>query len=457
VKVVIRHATVFDPANGVDGEIRDIYIRDGIVTSHFRDADEEIEASGLWAFPGGVEAGTCLTTMGMEFYRWKGEIPSLLEVSRAFARLGYTHLHEAMMFPTTALWTHYALSKIPYQDTSASLCLTLREFGGLIGSNIPPDWTVSFLKSCARRFRALNIRLPEASVHYKESNLARYNIPARRVLDYLSEFTFDIPFVVELTPRLLDEDLPRIPNLFYGHVGRAVDGEYAFKQISSRFSEEGMTGDIGLAPPDPHTQIKTEMMMGEGEEVAVYVGLHAPLRFVRVSKPSQPTYVVRLLTHPEFRTRLAFSSLSLGGDAGRCYPSLFKEIFAADESYTVRDFVMQTRLLPARQLGLKEKGHLGEGAVGDVALYDPGEKGDRLPGEIVGQCHTLLKGGCVVLREGRFTGKVPPSRYTYFRDHTLSERDYSMFAGYFRHYPRLEHLDVPDTLGEWHPLPAEGS
>ncbi len=450
MKLLIKNAMVYDPKNDVQGETRALHIQKGRVSKPFKKPDKVIDAKGMLALPGGVEAGTTFSSYGLPLFSFQQNLPTDPQsLSAAYARLGYTHLHEFMMFPTTSLMTHHYLAALPYQDGSASLCLTLREFGGLAGS--PPEWVVRFLDTCAYRFRALNIRLPESSAHFRESALSRFNIPASKVLEFLSELPLNLPLLMETTSRLLDETLPATPNLFFSHIGRAIDGEYAFKQASSHMASGTMRGDIGLTPATTHHQILTESELGGEEHLSAHLGLTGPLRYAKVKPPaSQVSLSLKLATHPEHKRRLAFSSLCLGPQAGESYPTLFKQLFGADDSYTISDFVWQTRVMTAGLLGLEDKGHLGVGAIGDVALYQPEE---NLPtGDILGQCHTLIKGGQLVMEGGEFTGILPETR-TFFRAHDPTERDFALFAGYFKSYPRLEHLDVPDSLGSWQPLP----
>ncbi len=456
MKLLIKNAAVYDPKNGKNGEIGDLFIRDGKISKPYAKPDTVIDASGLWALPGGVETGVPLTSYGLGVYGFKKGFPGPEEISRQYAQMGYTHLHESMMFPTMATGTHHFLTTLPYQDASASLCLTLREFGTLIGSNIPPEWTVRFFATCAQRFRALAIRLPETSAHFKESTLAKYNLPAQRVLQYLTHLPLNLPLHVELTSRLLDEDLPQIPNLHYAHIGRAIDGEYAYKQVSNLLASKNITGDTGLAPKGPHDQLKIEAEIGEGEALSAFIGMHTPLRYLEVPAGSQSEYVLSLATHPDFKKNLAFSSLCLGAQAPTHYPGIFKDLFEAGESYTVSDFVTQTRWMPAVQLGLSDKGHLGMGAVGDVALYKPEEGRSR--GETLSRCVTLVKNGHLVMDKGRFL-ELPVSfvTRTYYRPHTPSERDLAMFRGYFKSYPRFEHLEVPEALGSWLPVTADST
>jgi len=56
---IIRNGYVFDPLNGINGDVKDIFIRDGKVVSsltgpEIRDA-KIIDASGKTVMPGGVD------------------------------------------------------------------------------------------------------------------------------------------------------------------------------------------------------------------------------------------------------------------------------------------------------------------------------------------------------------------------------------------------------------------
>ncbi len=449
MKILIRNATVYDPLNGVDGETRDLYIRNGLMSHPFQSPDRVINAAGFWALPGGIEAGSALTAYGLPFYAFQQGLSSdPATVSAAYAHMGYTHLHESMMFPTTSPATHWFLSSLPYQDGSASLCLALREFGGLIGANTPPEWTVRFLDTCAQRFRALCIHLPETHAHFRESNLSRYNIPVDRVLAYLAHLPLNLPLHIETTSRLLDEELPDVPYLFYHHIGQAIDGEYALKQATGHLARGKMKGDMGLTPLFPFHTIQMDRETSTDARLTVHLGLHAPIRYTLATpSPSQAAISLKLATHPDHKGKLAFSSLGLGIQAETLYPPLFQRLFETVSSYTVGDFTLQTRGLPAIMLGLRDKGHLGIGAVGDVALYRSGR--DIPPGEILRRCHTLIKGGIPVMEDGRFIEGARPMTQTYYSSYTPSERDFALFASYFKAYPRFEHLEAPKALGKW--------
>jgi formylmethanofuran dehydrogenase subunit A len=55
-----------------------------------------------------------------------------------------------------------------------------------------------------------------------------------------------------------------------------------------------------------------------------------------------------------------------------------------------------TRAAPAKLLGLKDRGHLGPGAIADVAVYDP----DDDKAKMFRAAALVFKGGQLVVRDG---------------------------------------------------------
>ncbi|MCW7542971.1 formylmethanofuran dehydrogenase subunit A [Aurantimonas litoralis] len=64
--------------------------------------------------------------------------------------------------------------------------------------------------------------------------------------------------------------------------------------------------------------------------------------------------------------------------------------------YTLREVATMTRAAPARLLGTSDRGHLGAGAVGDVAIYRPGH--DKA--EMFGRAAYVFKDGTLVVKDG---------------------------------------------------------
>jgi formylmethanofuran dehydrogenase subunit A len=65
--------------------------------------------------------------------------------------------------------------------------------------------------------------------------------------------------------------------------------------------------------------------------------------------------------------------------------------------YSYNEIAIMTRASPAKLLGLKDRGHLGEGALADVAVYSPGKDLAKM----FRFAHLVFKDGDLVVRDGR--------------------------------------------------------
>ena len=64
----ITGGTVYDPANGINGEVRDLYVEDGKFVSSVT-GGRTIDATGLVIFPGGVDVHTHVAGGSINFAR----------------------------------------------------------------------------------------------------------------------------------------------------------------------------------------------------------------------------------------------------------------------------------------------------------------------------------------------------------------------------------------------------
>lgn len=144
----IVNGKVHDPANGIDGEIRDIYISDGRIVDASPEDAVSIDASGMVIMPGGVDIhchiagpkvnlarklqpedhrrdphpGTPYTRSGSG-----GTVPSTFATGYRYSTLGYTTAMEAAVTPIGARHTLEELHDTPVID---------KGFYVLLGNNI---------------------------------------------------------------------------------------------------------------------------------------------------------------------------------------------------------------------------------------------------------------------------------------------------------------------------------
>ena len=138
----IRGGKVYDPTNGVDGEICDLWIRDGRITEAPTDpdtrADRTLDARGLVVMPGGVDmhchiAGPKVNTARKMMPDDKrtaapmrrtaftrsgatGAVPTTFATGYLYAGLGYTTAFDAAVPPLTARHAHEELQDTPIID-----------------------------------------------------------------------------------------------------------------------------------------------------------------------------------------------------------------------------------------------------------------------------------------------------------------------------------------------------
>src|SRR5438309_6422649 len=138
----IANGTVYDPANGIDGIVRDIWVENGKVVPPPADpdtqADKTLDATGLVVMPGGVDmhahiAGpkvnvarkmrpedkrkappvrrTAFTRSGTT-----GSVPSTFATGYLYAGLGYTTAFDAAIPPLGARHAHEEFHDTPIID-----------------------------------------------------------------------------------------------------------------------------------------------------------------------------------------------------------------------------------------------------------------------------------------------------------------------------------------------------
>lgn len=141
MELLIRNGFVYDPLNGVEGEMMDIAVRDGkIVESVNERKAKKINASGMVVMPGGVDihthiAGSEVNTGRLlrpedhfRDFEYKTSvtragvgrsIPSTFTTGYRYARMGYTTIMNPSMPPLEAKHTHEELNDTPMLDKAS--------------------------------------------------------------------------------------------------------------------------------------------------------------------------------------------------------------------------------------------------------------------------------------------------------------------------------------------------
>src|SRR5438105_3810210 len=138
----ISGGTLYDPANGIDGQVRDLWIADGKIVEPPTDPSvrptKTVEAIGLVVMPGGIDmhchiAGPKVNTarkmmpeakrLGEKLVRTSltrsgtlGSVPSTFATGYKYAGLGYTTAFDAAIPPLAARHVHEEFADTPIID-----------------------------------------------------------------------------------------------------------------------------------------------------------------------------------------------------------------------------------------------------------------------------------------------------------------------------------------------------
>jgi formylmethanofuran dehydrogenase subunit A len=143
--------TVYDPAHGVDGEVHDIYVRDGVIVAADPNArpDEDYDLRGRVVMAGAIDPHTHIGGGKMTIGRMmlpedhQGHevahtpltragcghaVPSTLTAGYRYAEMGYTACFEPAMLPANARQAHMEMGDTPMVDKGAFAMLGSDDF-----------------------------------------------------------------------------------------------------------------------------------------------------------------------------------------------------------------------------------------------------------------------------------------------------------------------------------------
>src|SRR5262245_56498212 len=144
----ITGGKVYDPANNINGVVKDIFIDDGHIVASAEDG-RTIDASGMIVFPGGVDIHTHVAGAALNFARAMtpenqraaakfvhtperrmgigGPTPTTYATGYLYAGMGYTTVVEAAVPVLSAKHTHEELRDTPIVDKACCLLMANNE------------------------------------------------------------------------------------------------------------------------------------------------------------------------------------------------------------------------------------------------------------------------------------------------------------------------------------------
>jgi formylmethanofuran dehydrogenase subunit A len=154
VTLRITGGVVYDPANGIDGEVRDVCIDGGRIVDAVTPDARRIDAHGMIVMPGGVDIHSHVASSSVNLARrltpdehqhepveapffsgggygrsgTGGTVPSTFTTGYRYAGLGYTTVFDAAVAPAFARLSHAELEDTPIVDAGFFVLLGNDEF-----------------------------------------------------------------------------------------------------------------------------------------------------------------------------------------------------------------------------------------------------------------------------------------------------------------------------------------
>ena len=181
--IKLEGGKVYDPANGVDGEIMDLYVKDGrLVEAAAADGVRQvIDLSGRIVMPGGIDIHTHIGGGKISIARLlmaedhdeharaseallrsgSGTIaPSSFTTGYRYAEMGYTSCFEPAMMPVNARQSHLEMADTPMLDTGAYVLLGNDDFLlRLLQRKKDPQPVNDYVAWMIRATRALGVKV----------------------------------------------------------------------------------------------------------------------------------------------------------------------------------------------------------------------------------------------------------------------------------------------------------
>ncbi|MSU79613.1 MAG: formylmethanofuran dehydrogenase subunit A [Gemmataceae bacterium] len=540
----IKGGKVFDPANNVNGVVKDICLNNGKVVADV-DGGRIIDATGMIVFPGGVDIHTHVAGAALNFARAMtpenqrnamkfmhtettragigGPTPTTFATGYLYAGMGYTTVVEAAVPILSAKHTHEELRDTPIVDKAALLLMAnneilmdLLEAGDASRAKEVVAWMIWAAKVYG--VKAVN---PGGVTAWKWGHDAKQmfepvygykNVTPAQIVKTLAQIVDDLglPHPVHLhcnnlgapgnvkttleTMKVLEGNRAHMAHLqFHAYGGddwHTMRSEA--RQIADYFNKhKNLTADAGAVlfgnavtitadGPWQHLlyqltgrkwgNLDVENETGCGIVPYTYKGsnlvnivqwavglellllIDDPWRiFLTTDHPNGACFwrypeIIHLLMNAEARRerikKLPAKALS--------------RIFLADISreYTLYEIAIITSAGPARALGLKQKGHLGVGADGDVAVYNQNPDGEhmfRYP-------RYVIKAGEIAVEEGHIRSTFDGHEFVVKPTFDEKIEDFlkpvfqSQYTMSFENYPveleRVHGLEIKDCVKE---------
>ena len=560
--LIIKNGIVFDPKNGIDGEKKDIYIKDGAVVEKVNGDAKVINASGMIVFPGGVDPHTHIAgakvntgrafrpedkpieaTMKRTKTTRSGTgfaVPSTWMTGYKYAQLGYTTAAEPAMPLLEARHTHEEFLEMPILDKLAFPLFGNNWFVLDYIKNGDIDKLAGYIAWVLKATKGYAVKIVNPggvenwawgkNVESLDDQVFHWGVTPRQILENLAKANemLELPHSIHVhcnnlghpgnvahsldTFKICENIEPKggkDKTLHITHAqfnayggtnwgnfesGASEVAEYVNSHnhitidsgqvVFTKYATTTMTGDGpwefalhhlgGMSPwgAKPGTKWCNGQVEGEsGSGVVPY--FFSPKVAVNAIQWAIGLELLLLVKNPY---QILSTTDHPNGAPFTTYPMVFKwlmdkhtrkdmlenvvskkaseksTLIDIDREYTLNELCITTRAGPAKLLGLTDRGHLGVGAIGDVAIYklDPNKYDGHAIEKAFSATAYTIKEGQIVVKDGEIMaspmgtlicaeGKIKESTYeatiedvkSHWRDHySINFNNYAVQDAY---------------------------
>jgi formylmethanofuran dehydrogenase subunit A len=525
---------VYDPANKVSGEVRDIYVEDGkiVAAKPGARANETYDLKGRIVMAGAIDPHThigggkvTIARMLLPEDHLKDEVqrtdltragtghavPSTMVTGYRYAEMGYTACFEPAMLPVNARQAHMEMGDTPMVDKGAYVMLGsddffLRQLAAKQDFETIKDyvaWTMHAAQAIAVKvvnpggisafkFNQRKLDLDEEHVYYHVTPRQIVVTLARALQElgvthplHVHGCNLGIPGNIESTLATIRAmDGLRLHMTHTQFLSYGTEGDRKFSSGAARLAElvnkspnisidvgQVMFGQTCTASGDSMRQYAISKNASPKKSVVMDIECDAgcgvvPMRYRDKSFVNALQWAIGLETFllMDDPWRIFLTTDHPNGAPFYTYPHLIRLLMdkgfrndmlqkinpdaqgqstlkSLTREYTLDEIAILTRAGPARSLGLKDRGHLGVGASGDITVYrdDPDREAMFATPELV------FKNGELIVRDGKIVkvvqGATHVARPDYDRAIEKPLKDY--FDRY--HTVRMENFRLADA------------
>ena len=480
---------VYDPAHGINGEIRDIWIRDGRIVANPGDSQpaEEYDLRGKIVMAGAIDMHTHIGGGKVTIARnllpedHRGDpvereglmragcghaVPSTLTTGYRYAEMGYTAGFEPAVLPVNARQAHHEMADVPLMDVGGYVMLgsddyflrmlssgkTQEEINNYVAWTIHSSQTIGVKVVnpggiSAFKFNQRSLDLDEQHTYYHVTPRKVLQTLARAVHElgvpqplHVHGCNLGVPGNMQTTLDTISgiEGLPmHLTHIQFHSYGTEGDRKFSSgaAQIAEAFNNnKNITMDVGqvlfgatvTASGDSQRQFANSAHAHNGKWVIMDIECDAgcgvvpfkykdknfvnalqwaigleifllaedPWRiFLTTDHPNGAPFtmyphLIKLLTNKSFRNDML---ATVNPDA-----AALSTLGTIDREYSLYEIAIMTRAGAARLLGLKDRGHLGEGAGADITVYTEQEDKEAM----FAKPDYVFKDGELVVKQG---------------------------------------------------------